>query len=371
MKYFDSTATTLPDEEIVKLYTKISTEYWYNSEALYLGGVKSHSLLEKSAKVICDTLEVCGKNVLFTSGATEANNTALFGICNNYNAPMHIITTKVEHASVLKAAKELERRGFEVTYLDINEDGIIDIEDLKKALKSTTVLVSIMWVNNIIGSIMPIKEVIEVLKNFPRAKLHVDMVQGIGKIKPDFDFNDIDLMTLSSHKLHGMKGCGVLVYNHSITINFLKGGHQQGGIRPGTVDLPGAVTCAKAIQLHGFYDDKKTIDISKKYDYLVSELSKLDTLVLNRSIHHASPYILSVSFKNLKGETALHALEKYDIYVGTGSACNSHSKDLEPTLLHFTKSEKLAINTIRISIDEKITYADLDELIQKIKEIGK
>lgn len=369
--YFDYTATTAPKKELLDLYQQINNEYWYNTEALYNEGVKSHMLLDKAAKVICDSLKVTNKKVLFTSGATEANNTAIYGICKPYfNNPKHIITTVLEHASVLNVFKDLEKRGFKVTYLKPNNEGIINIDELKESITSDTILVSIMWVNNIIGSVQPINKVINVLKDYSRIKLHVDAVQGFSKIEPNFNFNDIDLITLSGHKLNGIKGTGLLLYNNKLHFNFLQGGHQQDSIRPGTVDLAGAVVMAKTIQLANTNISTKYNNVLEKYTYLVNNLKNEDYLLLNIS-KYSSPYILSLTFKNIKGETVLHALETKNILVGTGSACNSKSKDLEPTLVHILTDSNLVINTIRISLSFDTKIKELDELIKNIKEIGR
>lgn len=369
MIYFDYTATTKPKKELLDLHSRISLEYWCNTEGMYIDGVKAHALLDKSAKVITDTLKVKNKKVLFTSGATEANNTAIYGICSNYyNEPKHIITTYLEHASVLNVYKDLEKRGFKVTYLIPNKEGIIDVNELEKSITNDTVLVSIMWVNNIIGAIQPIDKIIEIIKKYPRLKLHVDAVQGYSKINPNFNFNDIDLLTLSGHKLEGIKGTGLLIYNDKLHLSFLKGGHQQDGIRPGTVDLAGCVVMAKTIQLSSSNVTEKYNDVLEKYNYLTRNLENENHLILNKS-KYSSPYILSITFKNVKGETALHTLEKNNIFVGTGSACNSHSKDQEKTLIYTLDDETLAVNTIRISLSTYTTYEELDLLIKNIKTI--
>ena len=369
MIYFDYTATTKPKKELLDLHARINTEYWCNTEGMYIDGVKAHALLDKSGRVIIDTLKLKNKKVLFTSGATESNNTAIYGVVSSYyNEPKHIITTYLEHASVLNVYKDLEKRGFKVTYLKPSKEGIIDINELENSITNDTVLISIMWVNNIIGTILPINKIIEIVKKHPRIRLHVDGVQGFGKIIPNFNFNDIDLLSLSGHKLEGLKGTGVLIYNDKLHLSFIKGGHQQDGIRPGTVDLAGCVVMAKTIQLASSNISNKYNDVLQKYNYLVNNLEKENHLILNKS-QYSSPYILSITFKNVKGETALHTLEKNGIMVGTGSACNSHSKDQEKTLIYTLEDETLAVNTIRISLSTYTTYEELDLLINNIKQI--
>jgi cysteine desulfurase len=217
---------------------------------------------------------------------------------------------------------------------------------------------------------MLINDIIKIVKKHPRIKLHIDAVQGIGKINPSFSFNDIDMFTCSSHKLHGLKGTGCLLYNKNINLNFLQGGHQQHGIRPGTVDVAGVVTTAKTIQMYGSFNKENYNEVYANYIYLVDKLSTLPFLIINKSKHAFSPYILSVTFCKIKGETVLHSLEEKGIYVSTGSACNSHSKDLDNTLMAFTKSETYAINTIRISLDYTTSKNEIDILINNIKMIG-
>ena len=191
MIYLDNSATTKPKKELLDLHTRINTEYWCNTEGMYINGVKAHALLDKSARVITDTLKLKNKKVLFTSGAAEANNTAIYGVASSYyNEPKHIITTYLEHASVLNAYKDLEKRGFKVTYLIPNKEGIINIDELKKSITADTVLISVMWVNNIIGTIQPIDKIIEIVKKHPRLKLHVDAVQGYGKMIPKEKSNE-------------------------------------------------------------------------------------------------------------------------------------------------------------------------------------
>lgn len=369
--YFDYTATTKPSLELLELHQKINKEYWFNTETLYNEGIKGNALLEKSEKVVIDCLKLTNKRVLFTSGATEANNTAIYGVCSNYyNAPKHIITSCIEHASVLKCFRDLENRGFKVTYLKVNKLGFIDLNELENDITNDTILVSIMWVNNIIGSIQPIKDIINIVKKHKRIKLHVDAVQGISKLEPDFNFNDLDLFTISGHKLHGLKGTGLLVYNDKVNLSFLHGGHQQRGIRPGTVDLAGAVVMAKTLKLALIDTVKKYSYVKDLNDYLIYKLKDKPYIILNHHTDNYSPYILSITFKKIKGETVLHFLEQKNILVGTGSACNSHSKDQEETLLSVLDEPTLAINTIRVSLDFETTKNELDLLIKYIEELG-
>ena len=317
MPYFDSTATTKPSKEVLDIYNKANNEYWYNISGQYRVSVSGANLMQKATNQLLNALNLTNKKIIFTSGATEANNTAIYGICNKYlGTNKHIITTSIEHPSVLNCFKNLEKQGFEVTYLPVDKTGIISLKDLESAIKPNTVFVSIMWVNNIVGSILPIKDIITIIKKHPRIKLHVDCVQGLGKIKNDFSFNDIDLMTISGHKIHGLKGTGALILNNNIEIEpFIKGGHQQNNMRAGTVDLAGILSLTVAVKEILKVQPQNYEYVSKLYTYLVNALKDLEFIELNRQDSNYSPYILSITFKKIKAETVMHFLESFDIFV--------------------------------------------------------
>ena len=371
MPYFDSTATTKPSKEVLDIYNKANSEYWYNISGQYRTSVSGANLMNKATTQLLNALNVTNKKIIFTSGATEANNTAIYGICNKYlGTNKHIITTSIEHPSVLNCFKSLEKQGFEVTYLPVDKTGRINLSDLEQAIKTNTVFVSIMWVNNIVGSILPIKDIITIIKKHPRIKLHVDCVQGLGKIKNDFSFNDIDLITISGHKVYGLKGTGALLLNNNIEIeSFIKGGHQQNNMRAGTVDLAGILGLTVAVKEIVKAQPQNYEYVSKLYTYLVNNLKDLAFIELNRQDSNYSPYILSITFKKIKAETVMHFLESFDIFVGIGSACNEKTKTVDP-ILEYMQSPALAINTIRVSISPSNTKEEIDLLISKIKEIG-
>ena len=371
MPYFDSTATTKPNQKVLDIYNKASLEHWYNVSGQYRPSVAGSALIEKATNQFLSFLNVNNKKVIFTSGATEANNLAIYGICQKYiGQNKHIITSSVEHPSVLNCFKELEKNGFEVTYLPVDKNGVISIVDFENSIKNNTVFVSIMWVNNIVGSIMPIKDIINVVKKYPRIKLHVDAVQGIAKIKNDFNFNDIDLFTVSAHKIHGLKGTGALVLNKTLEISpLIKGGHQQNNMRAGTVDLAGILAFTVALRESSKEIENNYAYVNKLHNYLVDELKDLDFISLNKNSSNYSPYILSITFRNIKAETVMHYLESFDIYVGIGSACNEKTKTIDP-ILEYMQNKELAINTIRISISKDNTKEEIDLLISKIKELG-
>ncbi len=370
MIYFDYTATTKPREEVLALYNKINNEYWYNPSSIYKTGIMSEVLYSDSEQKIIEILKLQNKKVVFTSGATEANNLAIYGICNQYlGQNKNVITTKIEHPSVLSCYNDLETKGFKVTYLDVDEKGIINLEQLKNSLNSDTILVSIMWVNNIVGVIEPIEKVIELLKDYPRTKLHVDSVQGMGKLKPCFNLNNVDLLTISSHKINGLKSSGSLIYNAKINLkSVLKGSKQQNGIRPGTMDLSLAATTVKALQMAVNELDKHYEYVKELNDYLRSSLSSCSKIIINSPDINYTPYILNISIPSSESETIIHYLEQFDIYVAAGSACNSKTKKPEKTVLEMFEDEKRAIRSLRISLSYVTTKQEVDELVKRLKQ---
>ena len=255
MKYFDYTATTPVDEEVLDTYIKTTKNFFANTSSLHKLGQRSNLMYTKAIEQLLEVLNIKDHNVIFTSNATEANNLGILGITNKYQTGK-IITTKIEHPSVFETIKSLENT-YDVVYLDIDEKGIININQLKEELDNNTILVSIIWVNNIIGTVQPIKEIIELLKQYPKAKLHVDMVQGLCKIEPNFDLNDIDMFTFSTHKIYGPKGIGGLFIKKNITLDKrLYGSGIQYGIKPGTLDL--SLICATVKSFKKFYPLTKT-----------------------------------------------------------------------------------------------------------------
>ncbi len=370
MIYFDYTATTKPRTEVLDVYNKVNNEYWFNPSSFYKTGVINHNLFDECSANILKYLNLSKKRVIFTSGATEANNLAVYGICNNYlGQNKHIVTTKIEHPSVMSCFNDLENKGFKVTYLNVDENGLIDLEELKSCLNSDTILVSIMWVNNIVGAIEPINEVIKILKEYPRIKLHVDAVQGLGKIKPDFDFNQVDMFTFSSHKINGLKSSGALIINDNINLNPLtKGADQQKGVRPGTIDLSLALATTKAVRLITEELNEHYIYVKELHGYFLDKLKDIPNILINGAIKNYSPYILNISIMDSESETFIRYLEKYDIYVAAGSACNSKSKKPEKTVLAMYKDEKRALTSIRISLSYTSTKNEIDEFIKYLRK---
>lgn len=364
--YFDYTATTPVDNDVLDMYVKVQKEFFANTESMHYLGKRSNSLFEKAKREIKETLK-SEHEVILTHNATEANNIAIFGCVKEKIGK--IITTKIEHPSVFEVFKELEKRGYDVVYLDVDENGIIDINQLKEEMNKDVLLVSIMWVNNITGAIEPIKEVINILKDYKKAKLHVDGVQGLCKIEMDFDINDIDFFTFSAHKFFGPKGVGGLLYKKEIALGkHIFGSNVQNGLKPGTVDLAGSVAACKALKIY-----MKTI--KERYEYvnslrnrLVNGIKNIEKIVFN-SNEKCSPYIFNLSFIGRNGETIIHTLEEKEIYVSTGSACSSKLKKPEKTILAISGDEDRALSSIRVSLCHLTTLNEVDSLIKAIKEI--
>ena len=370
MIYFDYTATTKPRQEVIELYQKVNSDYWYNPSSIYRTGVISESLFKDCETNVLKTLNLQNKKVIFTSGATEANNLAIYGICNNYlGQNKHIITTKIEHPSVLSCFEDLEKKGFKVSYLSVDSDGIINLEELKSLINNDTVLVSVMWVNNIVGSIQPIEEVIKIIKQFPRIKLHVDSVQGMGKIKPNFNFNDVDLFTISSHKINGLKSSGMLIVNDKVVLSsIIKGSAQQNGYRPGTIDVSLAASTTKALMLCQKEIDEHYEYVRKLHTYFKESLTGLPNVLINGASRSYSPYILNISVLSTESETLIHYLENYEIYVAAGSACNSKIKKPEKTIYAMTNDERRSVTSLRISLSYVTTFNEIDEFVKCLRK---
>lgn len=363
--YFDYTATTPMDPEIIDLYVRIQKEYFANTTSLHKLGQINNQIYEKMIKGIQETLGI-NHNVVFTSNATEANNLAILGVVKGKMG--RIITSSIEHPSVFNVFKHLEEEGYDVIYLKTDENGLVDINDLKDKLNKETLLVSIMWVNNIVGSIQDIKSIIEIMKEYPKAKLHCDIVQGICKVEPNFSFNDIDLLTFSAHKFYGPKGIGGLLYKPNIDLSkLLYGSNSQYGIKPGTFDLGLVVCCSKALKKY-YNETKEHYDyVQKLNNYIYSNINN-KIVKFNSNKDYSSPYIINISIKDTLGETLVHYFEEKDIYISTGSSCSSKIRKPEKTILAMTNDEVRANSSIRISLSHLTTLDEVKKLVNVIND---
>lgn len=363
--YFDYTATTPIDNEVLDTYVMIQKKYFANTTSLHLLGQKANNIYEQMKDEVRKILSA-DDEIIFTSNATEANNLAIFGVVDGKKGK--IITTKIEHPSVYNVYLELEKKGYEVKYLDVDENGLINIKELEKEMSSDVLLVSIMWVNNIMGAIEPIKDIINVVKKYKHAKLHVDGVQGITKIKPDFDFNDIDLFTMSAHKFYGPKGIGLLLYKKNIDLSKrLYGSSSQNGIKPGTFDLGLVVCCSKALKKY-YNETKEHYDyVQKLNNYIYSNINN-KYVKFNSNKDYSSPYIINISIKDTLGETLVHYFEEKDLYISTGSSCSSKIRKPEKTILAMTNDEVRANSSIRISLSHLTTLDEVKKLVNVIND---
>ncbi|MCD5466260.1 cysteine desulfurase [Lactobacillus delbrueckii subsp. bulgaricus] len=373
MIYFDNSATTKMAPEALETYSQVVTKIWGNPSSLHNLGDRAHGLLEASRKQVADLLGVNTDEIYFTSGGTESNNTAIKGTAwAKREFGKHIITSSVEHASVANTFTELENLGFRVTRLPVDKEGRVNPEDLKAALDKDTTLVSIMGVNNEIGTIQPIKEISEILADYPNIHFHVDNVQALGKGIWDQVFTSrVDMMSFSSHKFHGPRGIGILYKKRGrMLMPLCEGGGQEKGLRSGTENLAAIAAMAKAFRLL-LTDEKEKAD----REYAIKEkISKY--LAGKPGIHIFSPlkadfapHILCFALEGIRGETLVHTLEDQDIYISTTSACASKKADEASTLVAMKTPDAIATSAVRLSFDESNTLEEADEFIAAFDEI--
>lgn len=364
--YLDNAATTMPNNVVVSLYEQIENEFFGNPNSIHKLGVKANTYLSKAKESILSSFKCSSHRVIFTASSTEANNLAIKGYCLNYQSRgKHIITSNIEHPSVLECFEQLKKAfGFKVTILEVNEHGVINLNDLKNAMDNETILVSIMAVNNEIGSVNDIAGITKIVKQFPKAALHVDTTQAIGKVS--LPYNDIDMFVVSSHKLHGLKGSGCLVAKKTISfLPVISGGGQEDGFRSGTQSVALACSLAKAIQLAMA---KKDNHVKELNSLLRSELSKIDGVHLN-SDEHCSPYILNFSLTKKKASVVVEALSNDDIFVSSVSSCHSKREPSSYVVKAISHNDLLAANTIRVSLDESNTIDEIKEFIKSLNNI--
>ncbi len=369
MIYLDNSATTSVDPEVLTAFTKVNQNFWGNPSSLHAFGARAEQLLIQAEKQTLSLLNAKQYKVIFTSGATESNNLAIRGVCHAYkNRGCHIITTPVEHASVYETAEDLEQEGFRVTFIDVKKSKTEILKQIEEAICEDTILISCMHVNNEMGMIFPIYEIGQLIKKYPKIKFHVDAVQSVGKIPVDMDKMNIDLLSLSAHKFHGLKGCGALVMNQYLKlVPEITGGHQMYGLRSGTINVAGAVALAKALRLaieplNANYNHVKSL-----YDYTVKELKAMDGVTVNDCYPELTPYIINFAVENIKGETLVHALEEHDVYISAKSACSSKSAQASRILLALGVSEEVALDSVRLSFANTSTLEEATQFINALK----
>lgn len=368
MIYFDNSATTKVLPEVLDTYNKVSEQIWGNPSSLHNFGEQAFNLLEQSRKQIADLLNVHPDEIYFTSGGTEGDNWVIKGTAiEKREFGKHLITTSVEHAAVRNSFEQLKQLGYDVTYLPVDDEGRISIADLKAAIRPDTTLVSIMAVNNEIGTIQPIKEAGELLKNYPKIHFHVDAVQGLGKGIQDQIFNDrTDFAAFSGHKFHAPRGTGFIYGRRGRRIApLMNGGGQEKNQRSGTENLPGIAAMAKAIRLV-LEKEPSAIDTERQIKQLIMDhISQFDKVtIFSKNDDTFAPHILCFAIKGVRGETIVHAFEKQGIYISTTSACSSKDHTESGTLNAMQVPDDIATSAFRISLGDHNT---LDEAKQFVK----
>lgn len=362
MIYLDYSATTPPDKRVVEVFSKVATDYFANSNSLHKLGVKSKELENYATEEIAKYLKIRPSEIIYTSSSSESNNLALKGICLKYqNRGKHIITTNLEHSSIIATCNYLTKLGFEVEFVDLNEDGTVDINDLKNKLRDDTILVSISAVDSELGIRQPVEEIGKILKNYPKCYFHVDCTQVIGKV--NIDFTDIDLASISAHKFYGLKGIGMLIKKENIVIeSLIHGGKSTTIYRSGTPALPLIVSLKKALELIIPNIDKNYEHVSKLNKIIIDKLSTYNNVYIN-STSKSIKNTINISLVNIKPETFVHALEESDIYVSTKSACSS-SNSMSNSIYAITHDEKRASSTIRISLSYLTTIEQINKFLE-------
>ncbi|GKQ42864.1 aminotransferase V [Companilactobacillus sp. RD055328] len=373
MIYFDNSATTKVNSEVLNTYNKVSTDFYGNPSSLHKYGEKAFQLLTSSRQQIAELLKVKPSEIFFTSGGTEGNNWIIKGTAMEKRVfGKHIITTSIEHPAVINSVKQLEKLGYEVTYLPVDKNGFVRPEDVKQAIRKDTILVSIMAVNNEIGTIQPINEISEILTEYPTVHFHVDAVQAIGKNLEDQYMNDrVDFMTFSGHKFHAPRGVGFVYYKEGKRIeDFMTGGGQEAGQRSGTENTPAIAAMAKALRMLKEHEDssaKQQLELKKM---LVDHLEDMNNVTIFSPVTDKyAPNIICFALHGVRGETIVHAFEEYDIYISTTSACSSKKGVESGTLKAMQVPENIATSAVRVSLDDTNTKEEMLLFINALDEI--
>lgn len=369
MIYLDNCATTKPYDEVLKTFVEVNNNYYGNPASINKYGKTVNKLLNAARTQVADILGVESDTIYFTSCATESNNIALLGsVEHKKDFGNRIIVSRIEHPSVLETFRELEHRGFILDYVNVDENGFIDLEHLKSLLTKETILVSVMHVNNIFGAIQPIGKIVELLKDYPKIHFHVDGVQGV--LKEKIDLTMIDSYSISAHKFHGLKGTGLLyLKSRRTTHNITFGGGQETGLRSGTVNVPGAVSLAKALRL----TKEKVNDVKEKhYEYkklIVDELSAIEHVIINSPLQNDFvDSIINISLPKIKGEAIINALNERGIMVSTTSACSSRTFHLNEALYARGLSRENIEGSIRVSFSYETKLEEVRKFIEIFKD---
>lgn len=373
MIYFDNSATTKVYPEVLTTYTKVSEAIWGNPSSLHKMGENAYNLLEQSRAQIAELLGCQKEEIFFTSGGTEGDNWAIKGTALEKGIyGKHLITTQVEHPAVLNSMKQLEKLGFEVTYLPVDENGRVSVLDLKQALRKDTILVSVMAVNNEVGTIQPLKEIARVLADHPKVHFHVDAVQAVGKGLTDLIMDErVDLVTFSGHKFHAPRGVGFLYKKAGRKLApLLSGGGQEKNLRSSTENLPAIAAMAKALRLLLENETKNVAHEQAIRQKIFEHLQAFDKVTLFSQLDDKfAPHILCFAIAGVRGETIVHAFEDQGVFISTTSACSSKKGQVSSTLHAMQVDDKIATSAVRVSLDENNTLAQADKFNQIFDDI--
>lgn len=369
--YLDNCSTTKPREEVINVMIEALQNDYGNPSSLHRLGLNAEKKIETSRHKIADFLKVSPEEIYFTSGATESNNLAIKSILDKYSRKgKHIITTAIEHPSVMNTVRNFQEKGYSVTYLKVDSNGIISLDELANSIKPDTVLVSIMQVNNEVGSIQPTWKVKNIIKEKKsEAVLHVDGVQAFGKIPIRIKDWGIDAFSFSGHKIHGPKGIGGLYINKDLKLNpVIYGGNQERGFRSGTENVPGIIGLGKAVEIMSNNFEEERDHVRNLKLYFMDRLKEIEKIRINSPDEYSSPYILNVSFEYVRGEVLLHYLENKGIYVSTTSACSSKGTKKSHVLQELGLTDLQVEGAIRFCLSYDITKEDIDYTIDVLKD---
>ena len=366
MIYLDNAATTKPSQKAAEAMMMAVSDFG-NPSSLHGLGLQTEKLINSARDNIANMFGVNSKNIYFTSGGTESNNLAIYGVANSLKRRgKRVITSTIEHPSVMESFKRLENDGYDVCYLGVDKDGIVNLDDLAGLLTEDTILVSIMHVNNETGVIQPIEKISAIVREkSPHCIIHCDCVQSFGKIPVKPDKMGVDMVSISAHKIHGFKGTGALYTNYARITPLIRGGEQQNEVRPGTENVGGILAFSAAASECEFNTEKMREKRNLMRDLLCE---KLDNVKINGSCDHNSGSVLNVSFIGIKAEILLHSLERHEIYVSTGSACSSHKPQPSHVLLAMGVEQKAVDGAIRISFSQNTTLDEIRTAAEIIAE---
>ena len=365
--YLDNSATTKVYDNVKELMCTVMSKDYGNPSSLHKKGIQAENHIKKAKERIAKTLKVETKEIVFTSGGTESDNLAIIGVAYaNARAGKHLITTKIEHSAIISSMSYLEEQGFRITYLNVDEHGLVCLEELKQALCDETILVSLMYLNNEVGAIQPIQEAVQIVKEYkPSILFHVDAIQGYGKYNIYPKKIGIDLLSISAHKIHGPKGVGALYSGEKVKLRpNIFGGGQQKNVRPGTENVAGIAGLGLAVESSYTELDAKVAKMQALKEYFITELKKMEDVKVH--VENGAVHIISVGFAGIKSEVLLHTLEEANIFVSSGSACSSNHAKGNNVLTAMNVEAKYLDSTLRFSLSEFTTQEEIDYTLKTL-----